>query len=95
MQQLIASCRTQAFSELMRVRVAGRGVSIGYVLDRYGCSGLLAIAEEVGAAMDRLTPTKKACGVVGAEAGILYGIAVGLIVSGTQSRGCSESSTVH
>jgi hypothetical protein len=99
MQQLIATCGARAFSELVLARVAGRSASISDVLGRDGLRGLLAIAAQVGAAMDHLPPNEKALSVVGAEVGILIGLAVGLVVSESGPRTCVEpgdcASVVH
>jgi hypothetical protein len=81
MRQLVASCRTHGFSELVLERVAGRSASISHVLGHEGPHGLLAIAEEVGATMDQLPPEEKAHNIVGAEFGVLIGIALGLAIN--------------
>jgi hypothetical protein len=86
MQQLIASCGTRAFGELVLARVAGRSARMSDVLARDGVRGLLAIANEVGAAMDELPPDAKAHGVVGAEVGVLIGLALGLLVGELSPR---------
>jgi hypothetical protein len=99
MQQLVATCGTRAFSELVLARVADRSASISHVLGRDGLRGLLAIAAEVGATMDQLPPNEKALSVVGAEIGILIGLALGLVVSKSGPRKCVEAgdctSVVH
>lgn len=74
------------FADQLRQALADRGVSLTRVLDRDGPNGVMSIADDAAASLDRLTTNEDTrLALVAGEIGALIGFAVGLTAQ--QTRG--------
>ena len=57
--------------------LAERGVSLAFVWETEGPAGLMAVAKEAGAPLDRLDDSQMRLAVIAGEVGLLVGLALG------------------